>query len=113
MPTPNDFDKLELSKKLADTYEWGEIHFIGKRNFKYEPTSDVILITKANSEFGFSISINQNKKLNKPFAYFNLIKLNNFNHFEKVIAVGKPVDLSTKDYEIIIIQQLANILNLF
>lgn len=84
-----------------------------RRIFKYNKEANVILVTKEDAKFGFSISINQNKKLNKPFAYFNLIKLNNFDTFEKVTSIGNPIDLSKEKFEYFIIQELINIIGEF
>ncbi len=110
-------NKIELASKLADIYEWHEdFHFTDSRKFKYEKNSDVIIVTKGSSIFGFSISINQNKKFNKPFAYLNLIKINNLDRleqFEKVISLGNPIDLSIEKYELKIIQELDKVIHLF
>lgn len=113
----NNLNKIELSQKLADTYEWHEdFHFTESRKFRYDEKSDVIVVTKGSSIFGFSISINQNKKLNLPFAYINLIKLNNLDNissFEKVTSLGKPVNLSNGNILTNIIKELEKIIEMF
>lgn len=113
----NNLNKSELAEKLSETFHWHEdFHFTDARTFRYEKNSDVIIVTKGNSIFGFSISINQNKKINSPFAYINLIKLNNINDissFEKVTSVGTPVDLSNGNIFFNIIKELSNSIEMF
>lgn len=105
-------NQFELAENLANFAEFN-FDLQDRRTFKYNKEANVILVTKEDAKFGFSISINQNKKLNKPFAYFNLIKLNNFDTFEKVTSIGNPIDLSKEKFEYFIIQELINIIGEF
>ena len=105
-------NQFELAENLANFAEFC-FNLPESRKFTYNKKSNIILVTKENSKFGFSISINKNKKLNKPFAYFNLIKLNNFDTFEKVTSLGNPIDLSKEKFEYFIVQELINIIGEF
>lgn len=89
--------------------------FLQARKITLDEKANVILVTKNNhdSEFGFSISINTNKKLNRQFAYFNLIKKNNFDTFEKVTSLGKPVDVDQEFYFYHVCEELEKITQLF
>lgn len=103
-----------LADKLVQTSEGRRTDsFLQARKITLDEKANVILVTKNDSEFGFSISINTNKKLHRQFAYFNLIKKNNFDTFEKVTSLGQPVDVDQEFYFYHVCEELERITQLF
>lgn len=106
----------ELFNQLKSEFKFLNLD---NRYVEFDYDNNVILVKKSESQFAYSISLCLNKKLNQEFLYINLVKLNNFCNFEKVISVGKPIPIIYKieDIEINLvyrlIQELKTIQNQF